>query len=65
MTTTKRALLAVVMSVLLVGAAQLVLDEGSIFGAVILMPGGIINLLTRGVHGRWNPYVTVVPSAVA
>ena len=64
MTTKKRAVIAGACSVLLVGAAQVGLDANIDFAMWIVLPGAAINLLTRGVHGTWNPYVTLVPSAV-
>jgi hypothetical protein len=64
MTTKKRALVAVTSAVLLVGAAQIALNADFDYAIWIMMPGAAINLLTRGVHGTWNPYVTFVPSAM-
>ena len=63
MTTKRRALVAAVSAGLLVGAAQIALNADFDFAMWFLMPGAAINLLTRGVHGTWNPYVMFVPSA--
>lgn len=64
MTTKRRTLVAAISAVLLVGAAQIALNADFDFAMWIMMPGAAINLLTRGVHGTWNPFVTLVPSAL-
>ena len=54
----KRTILAAVSAVLFVTLARVLLELGGDFGTacgiVVLFPGMVINLFTRGVHGNWD-----------
>lgn len=57
MTTQKRAIIAGVICVLLVGVARATIRLDAPFGyagALILFPGSIPNLLVFGVHRKWG-----------
>jgi hypothetical protein len=61
-TETQRTILAAAGAIMLVAIARALLAFAGDFGAacaiVVLFPGMVINLLTRGVHGSWDGFLS-------
>jgi hypothetical protein len=69
MTAKKRATIAASISVIIVIVGRAMMASGNknvgLLGALILLPGQLVNLLTRGVHASWDgPFCEFINVAV-